>query len=368
MRIVYLILIIIHGLIHFVGFVKGFHIAEVKALDLYISRPAGLVWVATGMFFFIYGFSWWTNYQFSWLIGIVAVLISQILVIIYWQDAGAATLLNLIILLGVIASAGSYNFNRLVEADTRRLLSRTSLSPEKVISENDLQNLPPPVQKWLCKSGIIGKPFIRNAKILQIMQMKMKPGQEKWLQAKAEQYSTVDAPAFIWSVDARMNSLIGFLGRDKFEDGKGEMLIKLEGLLNVVHETGEKMDEGSLQRYLGEMVWLPTLALSPFVTWEKGNDSTAIATLGYKGAKGSGTFYFNSDGDFIKFSAWRYKGNEADAKRYEWVLQVEEYKNFEGIRVPSKMTATWKLEDQDWTWLKLEVVHIDYNIRNLQQK
>ena len=26
------------------------------------------------------------------------------------------------------------------------------------------------------------------------------------------------------------------------------------------------------------------------------------------------------------------------------------------------MTATWKLENEDWTWLKLEVVDIDYNV------
>jgi len=57
----------------------------------------------------------------------------------------------------------------------------------------------------------------------------------------------------------------------------------------------------------------------------------------------------------------RYKGNEADAKRYKWVLLVEEYKTFEGIKVPSRMTATWKLEKEDWTWLKLEVIDIKYN-------
>ena len=362
MRIAFLLLTILHGLIHFLGFVKGFGLAEVKELSLSISKPVGLIWLTTGILFLIYGISWWTNYSFSWVIGITAVIISQILVLIYWQDAKAATLPNLIILVVAIISLGSYNFNRLVQADTTRILNQTQLTPERSISEKDLQALPLPVQKWLRRTGIIDEPFISNGRVLQKLEMKMKPEQEKWLEATAVQYSTVDVPAFIWSVDARMNSLIGFKGRDKFEEGKGEMLIKLEGLVNIVDETGEKLDEGSLQRYLGEMVWLPTLALSPYVSWEEVNDSTATATLAYKGTRGSGTFYFNSAGDFIKFSALRYKGNEADAKRYEWVLQVEEHNSFEGIRVPSKMTATWKLENKDWTWLKLEVVDIDYNV------
>jgi hypothetical protein len=60
----------------------------------------------------------------------------------------------------------------------------------------------------------------------------------------------------------------------------------------------------------------------------------------------------------------RYKGNESDAQRYPWVLQVQEHKSFEGIRVPSKMTATWKLEDEDWKWLKLGIVDIKYNVNS----
>ena len=367
MRIAYLILILLHGLIHFLGFIKGFGLAEVKELSLSISKPVGLIWLSTGILFLIYGFSWWTGYKLSWLLAFIAVAVSQVLVILYWKDAKAATLPNIIILGVAIVSLGSYNFNKLVQTDTGRILNRSKIISEQIITEKDLSGLPHPVQKWLRNSGVFGQPFITNAKITQNLEMKMKPVQEKWLQATALQYSTVDVPAFVWSVDARMNSLIGFKGRDKFEDGKGEMLIKLEGLVNVVNENGEKLDEGSLQRYLGEMVWLPTLAFSQYVSWEKLNDSTAIATLNYMGTTGSGTFYFNSEGDFVKFSAMRFKGSEADAKRYQWVLQVKEYESFEGIRVPSKMTATWKLEKEDWTWLKLEITDINYNV-NSQNK
>lgn len=51
-----------------------------------------------------------------------------------------------------------------------------------------------------------------------------------------------------------MNPLLFFLGRDKFEAGRGDMLIQLNALFTVVNEQGEKIDEGALQRYLGEMV------------------------------------------------------------------------------------------------------------------
>jgi len=54
-------------------------------------------------------------------------------------------------------------------------------------------------------------------------------------------------------------------------------------------------------------------------------------------------------------------GNDENSRRYEWIILVEEQKIFEGIKVPSKMTATWKLDEGDWTWLKLEINEIKYN-------
>lgn len=60
-------------------------------------------------------------------------------------------------------------------------------------------------------------------------------------------------------------------------------------------------------------------------------------------------------------SALRYKGNEAGAKRHHWEMNILAYRTFEGISVPAKMTSTWQLDDQDWTWLKMEVTDIRYN-------
>jgi hypothetical protein len=42
-------------------------------------------------------------------------------------------------------------------------------------------------------------------------------------------------------------------------------------------------------------------------------------------------------------------------------LTVDDYKVFGGIKVPSKMKATWILDDLDWTWLELEIADMEYN-------
>ncbi len=192
--------------------------------------------------------------------------------------------------------------------------------------------------------------------------MKMKPEQETWKEAHAVQYITIDPPAFIWSVGMQMMPLLDIAGRDKFIDGKGEMLIKIMSLIPVVHSSGnDKIDTGALQRFLGEMVLFPSAALSPYITWEEIDENSARATMAYRGTTGSGIFYFDEQGNFIRFSALRYMGGDDDATRKEWIITVNESRVKNGIHIPVKMAATWKLDTGDWTWLKIEITDIEYN-------
>ena len=360
MRIALFILAILHGLIHLLGFVKAFGFAEVKAMTAHVSKPIGMLWAAAAALLLVYGTLHMTNYKFAWLAGLVAAVVSQVLIFMFWSEAKFGTIPNVVILVASTASFGLYSFNKTVQKETHQIL-KNSVSIETIITENAVKALPLPVQEWLRKSGAIGKPLMSVGKVTQRAEMKMSPDQKEWMPAAAVQYTRIDEPAFIWTVDVKMNDFIGFRGRDKFEHGKGEMLIRMNSLINVVDERGEKLNEGTLQRYLGEMVWFPSLALSPYVTWDQISDTAARATMSYRGTQGSGTFFFNAEGDFTKFSAMRYRGNEADSKREEWIMSVTDYKTFEGIKVPAIMNATWKLDNGDWTWLNLEVTDIRYD-------
>ncbi len=361
MRLIFVLFVCIHALIHVLGFLKGFEIKDFKELTLPISRTEAVFWLVASVLFIIYTFLVITNNRYSWVAGFFAVILSQILVLLFWKDAKFGTIPNLIILVGSIISFSAFSFENMVAKEARGILNQNRVYKERIVTEYDIARLPDPVQRWLRNSGVVGKPFLFAGEVVQTAEMKMKPDQKNWMRARALQYTTLEKPAFIWSVKVYVNNFLDFTGRDKLEEGKAEMLIKLISLITVVNEKGEKLDEGAIQRYLGEMVWFPTLALSPFIQWEEVDENSAKATMSYKGKSGSGTFYFNSRGDFIKFSAMRYKDNVSNAKKFEWVLLVDEYKTFDGVRVPSKMTATWKLKEGDWTWLRLKIDNLKYN-------
>ncbi len=364
----FFILILIHGLIHLLGFIKGFDLREIREFTQPISKPMGLLWLLAVLLFVGYGLLFSFSARNARMVGFGALFLSQLLISLFWADAKFGTIPNLVILAVCIVGMGQHFFENRVKKETTALLSQIELSSQEVVKEEDLKDLPEPVKKWLKRSGMIGKPKLVLGKVYQDAEMKLKPEQSTWYDATAIQYSSLEVPGFIWFVDVNMNPILFFRGRDRFGAGKGEMLILLNSLFPIVNAKGPKLDEGSLQRYLGEMVWFPSLALHKSISWEALSDSSAKATLEVNGTEGSGTFYFNPEGDFYKFSALRFQGNEQESKRYEWVLEVSQHGVMQGIRNPTEMTATWKLDKGDWTWLHLKITDIRYNERALEEQ
>ena len=359
MKTVFIVVLLLHGLIHFLGFLKGFGLAEIKQLEISISRGMAVLWLLAGLCIALFGILSLQTSDYAWILGLVAIALSQLVIISAWSEARFGTIPNLMMLVAIIIGFGQWSFKKQISRETTEIIDSVTGLERSIVDDAQLAVLPKAVQAWYEASGAANKPKVTYAKVKQQALMKMKPDQEKWMEALAVQYTSVEPPAFIWTVEADMNPLLYFRGRDRFLDGRGQMLIKLNDVVRIVDESGEKLDEGTIQRYLGELVWFPSLAFSPYITWKPVNDTTAIAELNYKGTTGSGTFYFSENGDFKRFSTWRYQGNEEERK--EWILDVLEYDTFEGIRVPSLMTATWRLDEGDWTWLKLEIEDIEYH-------
>lgn len=70
MKWIFLIIVLLHGLIHLLGFVKGFGISEVKELTLPISKTMGLMWFSATILFVLYGFLFFTKSKYAWIAGI----------------------------------------------------------------------------------------------------------------------------------------------------------------------------------------------------------------------------------------------------------------------------------------------------------
>ena len=362
MRIAVSIVIVIHGIIHLFGFLKAFGFSEFNAISQPISKTFGILWLIAFLLFAVTLSLYLSYYRYWWIIAILAVILSQFLIISYWSDSKFGTILNLVILAAALIGFSTISFQKKVSTEISDLFTKSEKSGKIILTEQMLKGLPHPVKKWLCTSGIPGTEMIQHVYLEQEIQMLMKPEQKDWMKAEAKQYFSVEPPAFNWTIDLNMKPGLKVVGRDKFENGKGEMLIKLLSAIPMVNaKDSEKVDQATLQRYLAEIVWFPSAAISSYISWEPIDEYSAKATMNYKGTEGSGVFHFNKNGDFKKFVAMRYK-DAKDAEPAEWTVTASETAIRNGIRIPVKSEVKWKLDESEWTWLKLEITDIKYNV------
>ncbi|MCC5912226.1 MAG: hypothetical protein JJT76_17565 [Clostridiaceae bacterium] len=263
----------------------------------------------------------------------------------------------------VLFMAGSFIaqflFNRSVEKEVEVLFSNVENKGE-IVTKKDIEGLPQNVQKWLEYSGIIGKEKITAVRVKQKTDMRL--GKDKsWMPVQAEQYFTTEEPGFIWKANIKVAPLMHIAGRDKYEDGKGNMLIKAFSLFTVGDSEGKEIHQGALLRYLAETTWFPTAVLNEYLIWEEIDEDNAKATITYGDITASGVFTFNDKGEVINFEAERYGEFDGEIRLETWSIPLGDYKEFEGIRIPTKGDVTWKLDTGDFNWFNFELIEIQYN-------
>ncbi len=361
MKYLFVILVFVHGLIHLFGFAKAFNLAQFEQMSLDISRIQGVAWFGVFILFAVTGEALISKADWWYWVAIITVFISTILIILNWSDAKAGAIPNLIILVVASVSLFSSAFDKKTEEEISVILNQKENVSEDIITGKELENLPIPVAKWLKKSGIVGKEKIRTVCLKQNILMKTDPDQKEWSEATAEQFFSTDNPSFVWKIDMNKPPFIRITGRDKFVNGKGDILIKMFSAWNIVHASGKKTDESVMQRFLAETVWFPSAVLSPYIEWKSIDSLSAQATMKYMGTSASGTFFFNEEGDFIAFKTLRYKDSEKDDKPREWIVEVKKHAVINGIKIPVKLEVSWMLETGKWTWLILDIEFINYN-------
>jgi hypothetical protein len=359
-RVLLIILIAIHGLIHLMGFVKAFNLAEIKELTQPVSKGAGVFWLLAFILFTVTLLQFFFANDRWWLTGMIAVILSQLLIITAWGDAKFGTIANILLLPVLLVAMGEYRFHRTTSSEISEIFA--SSRPSAAPGENSITNLPLPVANWIRHSGAMNQPKIETVRLRQKARMKMKPEQTEWTKASAVQYFTVNPPAFLWKVGLEMMPMVPVTGRDKFVDGHGEMQINLLSLVPVVDvRNDEKIHSAALQRFLSEIIWFPSAALMPYVQWREIDAYRVEATMTWNGSQGACTFVFSEQGDLVSLHAMRYMGSGSDAKLLPWNIRVHEIGEFNGIRVPIKCTVSWQLDDGPWDWLELDITEIEYN-------
>lgn len=371
MRIVFLTLMVIHALIHLLGFVKGFGLAPVSQLSAPVSRPIGALWLLACVLLLVAVGLLALRVPSWWLLGAGALVLSQGLIVMSWSDAKFGTLANGLLLLAVVVGGALGHFAGETETRIAALLAAAPSEAGAVVTAAEVGAQPPALRRFLERSGVVGHPAPRTVRLRQAGAMQLAPG-KGFLDVVAHQYFTLPQPAFLWRVKLAMFGL-PIVGRDTYDGGHGRMRIEAAGLLPVVDAADAKIDQGALLRFLGESVWFPAGALAPYVTWEPGADPQreARATMRYQGVEASADYTFDGDGRFLSLRAQRYQGGGDQAVLTPWSVRASAWSRFEvsagadvySVEVPSEGDVVWHLPEGDFVFYRWTLRALEYDVR-----
>ena len=137
-----------------------------------------------------------------------------------------------------------------------------------VIRSEDLACLPSIVQRYLTYAGVVRTTWIETVHLKYTGQFRL--GLDKpWMALSAEQVYTVYPPEFQWNARFKLFGIPILLGKDVYKNGHGRRTGKLAGVFTLFDASDENLLQGTMMRYLQEMVWFPTAYLSEYITWKQ---------------------------------------------------------------------------------------------------
>lgn len=362
MRYLLNLLILLHGLIHLMGFAKAFNYTAVSQLTQPISKSAGALWGLSALLFAIAAVLFFLKKDGWWAWAIPAALLSQVLIFSSWQDAKFGTVANLIVLVGAIIGMGTSRFFHSYENDVKAGLQRTAAIPESILMEADLQNLPMPVQKYLRYSGAVGKPKVVNFRITFTGKIR-KNEQSEWMPFTSEQHNFMDIPTRLFFMKATMKHL-PVAGFHHYKNGIAYMDIRLASLLKVQYQSGKEMGIAETVTFFNDMCCMaPATLIDPRIQWLETEGNKVRASFTTAGNTISAWLHFNDEGQLVNFiSNDRYAaGDDGPMQQLPWSTPLKNYKELNGRRVAGYADAIYTYPKGDLIYGVFETTHVEYN-------
>jgi hypothetical protein len=357
-KLAFIVLLLGHGLIHLLGFLKAFDLAPINQLTLAISRPAGLLWLLAAMLFAVTAVALALKKRWWWATAIVAALLSQFLIFTAWQDARVGSIPNLIILAVALLHLGSVRFEGRYRQDVQNGQERVRGLPAATITEADLQTLPPPVQRYLRYAGVVGKPKVVS--MVAEMTGEMRQQGRAFFPLTAEQHNYFDRPTRLFFMKGRMFGLV-VPGYHRYQDKSARMDVRLFGLLPLVKVDGAAMFEADTVTLFNDMCLLaPAALIDKRITWQSIDELTVQGTFANQGVTISAMLYFNDEGQLVNFISHD-RWDVSDMKQYPWSTPVSRYRNLNGANLPTYGEAIWHYPDGDFVYGRLEIENVAYN-------
>ncbi|MFT3846369.1 MAG: hypothetical protein QM725_15035 [Lacibacter sp.] len=359
MRYAAFVLLLLHGLIHLLGFAKAFDLGNISQLTKNISKPAGFFWMAAAILFLCAAVSLFLQSRLFWFFLFLAVVVSQVMIVFSWQDAKYGTIANIIFLLVAISSFASWKYHHLFVSDVESNFSQPAYFEQGLLTENDIVHLPLTIQQYIRYTKSIGKPKISNFKAEFTGQIRGKES-EQWMPFYSEQYNFLSVPTRLFFMNATMKSL-PVAGYHKYINANASMDIRLLSLFQVQYFDGAEMNTAETVTFLNDLsIMAPAALIDRRIQWEEVNAYTTNARFTVNNHTVNATLFFNVEGALIDFESFD-RFNTQENKRMRWTTPIKAYTEINGYKLASDADLVYSYPNQEFVYGRFKMKQILYN-------
>jgi hypothetical protein len=366
MKIAFVILVALHGAIHAMGFAKAFGLASLEQLHVPISKPIGVLWLIAALAFVATAAALSLGARMWWAPALVAIVVSQTVIVLSWSDAKLGTIANAIVLVPLslaLLDLRSSSFRSTYEREVEAGHANRARRPP--ILDRDLDTLPPLIAGYLRRVGVVGKPRILGFHARFSGWMKNGASASP-MSISVDQTSFVSPPTRLFLMSASKMGM-PFEALHMYRGPSATMQVRIASLFEVVDAHGPKMDRSETVTLFNDWCLLAPMALlDANVVWETVDARRVAGTFTNASQTIRAELTFDDAGDLVSFVS-NDRFASADGRTYEsfpWSTPISEYRVVRGFRLPYRADAIWLRPEGPYTYAHFVVDDVEFDFGN----
>jgi len=347
---------------------KAFDLVKLDQLTTFISRKKGVMWLVASVLFFVTIILMVLNLDIWIPVSVVAIIISQYLIITTWHDSKNGTLINLLFLAIVIVGWGKVSFHKRYVNEIESAMRATESSGVSNLEESDLVNLPEPIRKYIAYTGCIGKPKVYNFKINFDGKIR-KNNESEWMPFSSEQYNFLGNTTRLFFMNATMMKL-PVAGFHCFKNGDAFMDIRLLSLFKVQYQSGREMDIAETVTFFNDMCCMaPATLIDKRIEWKYSEGDSVFAKFTNNGITIEAVLIFNKVGELTNFiSDDRFATADAgQMRKIPWSTPLKNYKSVDGFKLATDAETIYAYPDSELVYGTFQLKGIKYNSNRMER-
>lgn len=193
----------------------------------------------------------------------------------------------------------------------------------------------------------------RGTSLRQTGEMRFAPDRP-WLPFVAEQTFAARRIDFRWTARVRMVPLVHARVIDSFDGGVGSLEARVFGIVPVAFARGPQTDKGEALRGLAELPWRPfAFAGGMGLAFEAVSEDRLRASFDDGRTQATLDFQVSADGAILEArAASRPRVAGKEVVHNAWSGTFGDYRELDGVRVPTTAEVTWHLPEGPFTYFR----------------